>query len=273
MVLLALSGCGSRTGLPLGEDTAPEAGVEAGLDAAPACPPGSALVLLLSDAEELYAIDLPTLTTRTIGPVACGTNLNTMAVSRARQAYVGSMTGALFAVDPDTAACTPTPFDPAQVEHHKFGMGFILDDSTAGERPYIAVEYAGIATWLGAIDTESYRVTRIGSIVPTLPMTELIGTADRRAYGFSAGQGEALLVEFDLASARWQRITSLPFGPTSASLDFAFWGGAFYLFLAPAGAAGSSVYRYRRGDPAPELIGELDLVVVGAGVSTCAPAQ
>ena len=52
---------------------------------------------------------------------------------------------------------------------------------------------------------------------------------------------------------------------------FAFWGGDFYMFHAPNG--NSIVTRYRPSDDSLTQVATLPSIIVGAGVSTCAPQQ
>ncbi|MGH7438692.1 MAG: hypothetical protein ACRENE_23640 [Polyangiaceae bacterium] len=51
---------------------------------------------------------------------------------------------------------------------------------------------------------------------------------------------------------------------------FAYWGGDFYLFTAPAQTS-SIVTRVRPSDGSAVQVGSLDEVIAGAGVSTCVP--
>jgi hypothetical protein len=54
---------------------------------------------------------------------------------------------------------------------------------------------------------------------------------------------------------------------------FAFWGGDFYTFTSPTDV-GSVVQRFRPGDGTITSVAEFQPgVIVGAGVSTCAPQQ
>ena len=57
---------------------------------------------------------------------------------------------------------------------------------------------------------------------------------------------------------------------------FAFWGGDFYLFTCPfsgptQSCTSSRVTRFRPGDKSITQVGSYRGIIVGAGVSTCAP--
>jgi hypothetical protein len=53
---------------------------------------------------------------------------------------------------------------------------------------------------------------------------------------------------------------------------FAFWGGDFWVFTAPAGD--SRITRFRPSDGSvTTVVDSLGAIIVGAGVSTCAPAK
>jgi hypothetical protein len=54
---------------------------------------------------------------------------------------------------------------------------------------------------------------------------------------------------------------------------FSFWGGDFYLYTSPDGTTDSTVTHYTTGDGGIDTsyVNDTGMVIVGAGVSTCAP--
>jgi len=57
--------------------------------------------------------------------------------------------------------------------------------------------------------------------------------------------------------------------PQGNGWAFAFWGGDFYTFTAPSG--NTVVTRYRPSDGSITQVAQMQSIIVGAGVSTCAP--
>jgi hypothetical protein len=55
----------------------------------------------------------------------------------------------------------------------------------------------------------------------------------------------------------------------NSSFAFAFWGGAFYIFTGDSG--NSTVTKYDPSDGSVSFQGTSPGLIVGAGVSTCAP--
>ena len=47
------------------------------------------------------------------------------------------------------------------------------------------------------------------------------------------------------------------------------WQGTLYLFFAEAGARGSTIFTYRKGDAQVSQIGAIEVAVIGAGVTLC----
>ncbi|MBL8607703.1 MAG: hypothetical protein JNL38_10300 [Myxococcales bacterium] len=75
--------------------------------------------------------------------------------------------------------------------------------------------------------------------------------------------------QIDKTNARVVAESALPTVEQGQGWAFAFWGGDFYLFTAPGG--GSTVTRFRPADGSVTAVGSWPSVIVGAGVSTCAP--
>ncbi len=281
----------------------PEAALDAGADAdaeedAPPmieetidiCPDaGSTLVYLMTSQNVLVSFYPPTATFTTIGTIMCpdpGTDTPfSMAVDRAGIAYVLFESGHVFRVSTRTAVCVPTTFVPGQTFPEQFGMGFSAHTDAdgggdAGETLYIA----GDPGWntampgpsmLGTLDVKSYTATNLGQFTPVIREPELTGTGAGKLYAFWAptAMSEASIVEIDKTTAAVTTLTTLPGIVFGTGWAFAFWGGDFYTFTAPGGTGSSSIVtRYRPSDGSIVQVATAPgLVVVGAGVSTCAP--
>jgi hypothetical protein len=97
---------------------------------------------------------------------------------------------------------------------------------------------------------------------------ELTGDRNGHVFGFWDSGGSIGFARIDPMSAALLDMATLPFRDFS-SWAFAQWGGDFYFFA--DGVNGSDVIRYRPSDRSYSIVTHIPVVVVGAGVSTCAP--
>jgi len=282
----------------------PEAALEAEADAAEEdappmieetvdiCPDaGSTLVYVMTEQNVLMSFYPPTATFTTIGTIMCpdpGTpNMPpspfSMAVDRAGIAYVLFYSGYLYRVSTRTAVCVPTSFVPGQAFPQHFGMGFSANvdadgGGDAGETLYIASD-PGLPTMpgpssLGTIDTASFTATAMAPFSPVIREPELTGTGAGKLYAFWApsNTSDTSIVEVDKTNSAVTTLATLPGVIFGSGWAFAFWGGDFYTFTAPAGSS-SIVTRYRPSDGSIVQVATTQglTTIVGAGVSTCAP--
>jgi hypothetical protein len=111
---------------------------------------------------------------------------------------------------------------------------------------------------------------------------ELTGTGAAEFFGFFPGVSSAFVVQLDKNAgteigAKWSIPNGL--GGTVRAWAFAQWGGYFYIFVTtdPTGTGTnliSTVRRINRATKQYEIVSGFDnipYVIVGAGVSTCAP--
>ncbi len=245
------------------------------------CPDAAAtLVYVITTDNELFSFYPPDASFRLIGRIACpaapGTTPFSMAVDRNGVAYVAFNDGNLFRVSTLTAACTSTAFIPNQQGFSTFGMGFATKDLGPAESLFVAADnQSGPPRGLGTIDIAGgFRLTSLGAFTPTIDRAELTGTGDGRLYGFytKANREGSFIGEIDKANARVVGETQLRTVDQGSGWAFAYWGGDFYLFTAPDSPA-SRVTRYRPSDNSTAIVANLGTLVVGAGVSTCAPNQ
>lgn len=305
---LGFAACGSKSGLSLGfdagapPDAAPDAPNDAGGDvgahdtsadaadapAEDALPPIDAnvldvvkpnncadaaitLVYLFSSDGKLLSFDPATLAIATIGTVACPTQLspNSMAVDHLGVAYANFTTGEageIWKLSTATAKCTPTPYVP-KLGFQRFGMGF-LGDQDGGEELYITKSDGAGA--LARVALPSFELDFKGDFSPPLSLCELTSRGDGQLFALCMKNNGATLAQVDPETAQVIGVDNLKVGNPTSAFAFAFWGGKFWIFTGNQGV-GSTVTEY---DPAlkketPVL--STKEVIVGAGVSTCAP--
>jgi hypothetical protein len=250
------------------------------------CPDaGSTFIYLISETNNLYSFYPPSAELTLVGTIACPSPSMpfSMAVDHTGIAYIVFQDGELFRVSTATTACEPTPFVPQQHGFTvNFGMGFSQDSSDAGESLYVASSDPNPGTGLGppsqiaTIDvTQGYALNIVGTTNPPIFSPELTGTGAGDLFGFWGPDGNrgpnSAIVQIDKATAQVTSSSALPGISQGTGWAFAFWGGDFYTFTAPVST--TVVTRFRPSDGSIVQVLQTDQVIVGAGVSTCAPQQ
>ena len=241
-----------------------------------ACTAGSQFIYTVDDLGVLSLFNPLDLTFTDIGTLDCPANGATpfsMAVDQNTVAWVEYNDGNLYRVDTTNAHCQSTSF-VINPELTFFGMGFVFDPNTGKDTLYVAgnSQFGSSTSQLGTIDFPSLALT------PGAPLDfgtpEITGTGDGQLWGFSPGQSAASgitsLVQIDPDTGVVLTEFDYPEIPTSGSWAVKFWGGAFYLFLS------DQVYKVERTTGEETLVVDgfgSGHIVVGAGVSTCAPIQ
>ncbi len=267
--------CGARSGL----DVPLIASVEVGPPPAYCQDAGDTAVYVVTSENGLFRFEPPGATFTRVGTLDCpvtaspAPNPFSMAVDHMGTAYVVFDDGELFAVSTATAACAPTsaPVDAGGFTS-TFGMAFAADPGGLGETLYLAGTTSPGA--LGTLDTSSFVIQTVGAFSPAIGEAELTGTGSGQLYGFGivTGMEGANLAAIDEGKATILSEVLVPTPKNPISWAFGFWGGDFYFFTGSTAGA-STVGRY---DPAN---GSFDAsyavldsgLIVGAGVSTCAP--
>jgi hypothetical protein len=266
-----------------------------GIDVAPPkvpndCPDAaSTLIYVIGEDNNLYSFYPPEAAFTLIGTIACpvvtpGDEPFSMAVDRNGIAYVvfsnqtpgnGGLGGELFRVSTATAACEPTPYVIDQSpDFHTFGMGFSGNADGTGETLYVAgdpVALGSTPSQLGSLDTTTYKLTVLGTFDPPITGGELTGTGAGDLFTFYATTDGSAIGQIDKTTAAIVGQSDLPGVDQGEGWAFAFWGGDFYTFTAASG--NSVVTRYRPADGTIVQVAQAGSVIVGAGVSTCAPQQ
>jgi len=216
------------------------------------------------------------------GDVAAATPFS-MSVDRQARAWVLYSSGEIFRVSTQDASCQTTGFVAGQQNFKLFGMGFSSDAPGAstdtlfisgGDFSLLGTLDANNAR-LGSISTTSMGVTSLGPVPSGEYTPELSGNGDGDLFAYYPGLSGATIKRLDKQTGSQLQNWSLPASAgTVAAWAFANWGGRFYVFLSTGDGFGfnASVYRF---DPATgaydEILSNTGNVVVGAGVSTCAP--
>jgi hypothetical protein len=275
------------------EDALPPIDVSVPVDAFNNCPDaGSTLVYLVTQESELLSFYPPTATFTTIGGLSCpaqGGMPFSMAVDRTGIAYVLYTDGEIFRVSTATAGCQATAFESGESGFAStFGMGFSQNPTGGGETLYVAssVGPEGGQPQLATIDTQSFALHIVGALQPAIASAELTGTGAGDLFAFYGTRGAALcnslnrnagctdsaIGQIDKTTGRVTGQSVLMGNPQGQAWAFAFWGGYFYTFTAPAGA-GTVVHRFNPVDGSLVVVAQRSDLIVGAGVSTCAPAR
>jgi hypothetical protein len=308
-VIAAAAGCGARTGLALeageeggssgggssGGGGSPTGGLpDAGHDVDPdsiskqGCSDASEKVIYLVSVDGRYFSFAPdTAVVATLGLLPCfsptGATPFSMAVDRKATAYVVYSDGELFRVkgSPLLGApltCEPLAFSAFDLGISTFGMGFSTDLGGPSEHLFVAsTGYMGDSPRLGVIDTTTLAFSLVGDLPADAAGLELTGTGDGRLFGFFGGfsgtgaSGDSFFVEIDKKTAALGPKTVLPGVDLGQGWAFSFWGGDFLFFTSPGGL--TQIHRYHSATGTLTLDAVLDAEIVGAGASTCAPAQ
>lgn len=243
------------------------------------CSAESQFVYVIDSAATLYKFDPPSLLFTPVGTINCGAGfLDTpfsMAVDRNANAWVVYTDGSLYKVDTQTAACSPTGFTPGQSGFVTFGMGFSTDGagSTKDTLFVSQADALGTSKGLAIIDTQSLVLTPIGAYDQTNARAELTGTGDGKLFG--AFEGSPYVVsQIDKNNAKilsQAPQSPVQYPPGASNFAFAFWGGSFWLFVGPG--TSTDVFHYDPSAPSTTKVSSVPQVIVGAGVSTCAPLK
>jgi hypothetical protein len=276
-------------------DALPPIDVTVPHDAFNDCPNSeSTFIYVVTQQFELLSFYPPTTQFRSIGNLNCPTHGMSaspfsMAVDRTGVAYVlfgedpaadGAFTnGELFRVSTATAACQATGFASGQGGFSAtFGMGY-SGNNDGTETLYVASANDTDSTTpppslLATIDPTTFALKVVGNLPASVQRAELTGTGAGDLFGFYQSGSPSVvdsIGQIDKTSAKITNQSTLAGVTQGHGWAFAFWGGDFYTFTAPQD--GTVVTRFRPTDKTIVTVAQRSDVVVGAGVSTCAPAK
>lgn len=241
------------------------------------CPDADATLVYVvtSDGSELLSFFPPGGSFKKIGNITCPATMGatpfSMGVDRKGIARVLYSNGEIFRVSTANASCMATPFKGDSIfgaSNGNFGMAY----ATIGAGPMEDLFIIANTGELGKVDFVNNKPVKIGDTQPNLPFAELTGTGDGRLYAFYRDDnvGGSGIAELDKSNAKLLGADPLKTLDMGNGWAFAFWGGDFYLFT---GTGTSVVNRYRPSNKSLVQVATYNGLIVGAGVSTCAPSQ
>jgi hypothetical protein len=244
------------------------------------CAQETQYVYVVTAANTFHRFDPPSLTFSQIGKLNCPNTLLatpfSMSVDRKGTAWVVFTSGKIYWVDIKTAECKDSGYVPNQSGFKTFGMGFSSDaQNVAAETLYVSQsDLAASVTGLARIDTDSMKLTPLG-VYDLLPgrRAEMTGTGAAQLFG--AFEGTPYVVA-EIDKSNGNILSQAPqdavkYAPNSSNFAFAHWGGDFWLFVGPG--TSTDVFQYKPSDGTTAKVKTVSDVIVGAGVSTCAPLK
>ena len=237
------------------------------------CVARSRIIYAIDQDNMLRGFDPTTMKFINIGFLLCpaeqGATPFSMGVDHNAVAWVLYNSGEIFLVDTQTAACKASAFVPNQGDFTNFGMGFVADKKgqVAAEHLYLA----GVANMqLGVMDP--VKLT-IGAVGPLGGNPELTGTGGAALYGFFPDENTPRVSLLDKATGlEGQSYPLANLKGQALAWAFAFWGGDFWIFLQRLQDASTHVWRLDGATgKVIDVVPNTGFVIVGAGVSVCAP--
>ena len=230
-------------------------------------------IYAVSQEGSLYRYAPATNTITPIGPINCHGKAKpfSMAVDRKGIGWVLFDDDNVYLVNTTNAACQPSPYKPNGSPFTRFGMAFMSDSAGSTSETLYVADYDG--TGIAKIDTSTGVMSRIGDYDGFASSAELTGTGDARLYGFFLPKDPITyprIVKLDNTNAKMVDSHDLAGTDIGSGWAFAFWGGDFWLFTAPNGSSEIDQYQWSAG-ATNTVKQDLGYVIVGAGVSTCAP--
>ncbi len=245
------------------------------------CSDSAKLVYVVDMSNQFSKFDPSTKTFTDLGTLNCpttgglfGANPFSMGVDRNTIAWVLYDDGELFRVDiNNNLACTKTTWSSSN-GLTQFGMGFSTDTS-GGTTDTLFVAGGSMVgstspSTLAKLDTGSMAAMNVGSVSG---WPELTGTGSAQLWGWFPDPSMPRVEQINKTSGA--AVTTYN-EPTLAGMPmawaFAFWGGDFWIFLMKDSETSTTVYQIDgmtgavKGNTATG-----SRVIVGAGVSTCAP--
>jgi hypothetical protein len=267
-------------GNPIDTDAGPVDTDAGTVDAGPmqVCDSKTQYIYTLAQDNTLSQFYPPNLSFNTVGRVNCRGVLGSpfsMAVDRYANIWSVFTDGKIYRINPANAGCVSTTFAAFQHGFTTFGMGF--SSNTPGSWDETLYVSNSDGSGLGKIDTTTMRLTTIGSGYSglsggTTGRAELTGTGDAKLYGAFEGSpfqvDEINKANANILSSAAQ--TGVTTGSSGSNFAFASWSGDFFLFVGDGSS--TNVYQYVPG-VGTTMVAHTSLVIVGAGVSTCAPSS
>ncbi len=268
------------------EDTAaPDSGSDA---VAPneACPERAKIIYVVTKGNQLLSFSPDQLQFKPVGSLNCPTGFAdtpfSMAVDRQANAYVlfqsFSSGAGVFKVSTLDASCSTTNYQPNMNGFEVFGMGFSSDaPAVSDETLWIggskALSFQSGPCKLGTLDAVTMQTSTVAMIPPQYGCPDLTGNGQAQLFGFFPNANPPAVGEIDKQTAQIIKNWPLPASfATTQAWAFAQWGGKLWLFAMTSADTSTSVWSL---DPltgvTTKVMSNIDHVIVGAGVSSCAP--
>ena len=205
-------------------------------------------------------------------PTQAGATPFSMSVDRGGNAWVLYNSGELFSVAVNGLACAKIPWtSPNNLK--VFGMGFSSDQPGGdAETLYIngGLSQTQASFTLASVNPSTMTTTVLGS-EPAL--AEMTGTGNAELWGFFPEATTAQVMKFDKTNGTIAMSFPEPtLAGTMTGYAFAHWGGDYWVFLIKNSEASTTVYQVDGMTGAiTSTTPTTGRVIVGAGVSTCAP--
>jgi hypothetical protein len=280
-LLASILACGPATRNGNGDDGNGGGGDGAG-SGSDGCSASAKLVYVVDEGNKLSQFDPTTKTFHDLGTLTCPASLGgtpfSMGVDRGATAWVLYSSGEVFKVDTGTLMCTKTSY-AAQLGLVQFGMGFSTD-TVGGNTDHLfvaggAAVQTGTTSKLATLDTGTMMASSVGQVTG---WPELTGNANAELWGFFPdinGSTTPRVEQINKASGApvaGKTYMQPTLSGQAMAWAFAFYGGDYWLFLMKGAETSTTVYQVdgaagsiKGSTPAPGR------VIVGAGVSTCAP--
>jgi hypothetical protein len=210
-------------------------------------------------------------------PASGGATPFSMGVDRNAIAWVLYSDGELFRVDTTAQlACTATGWHSSN-GLTQFGMGFSTNTSGGTDDTLFVAGGSSVGAstaTLAKLDTSAFTATTVGTVQG---WPELTGNSNGELWGWfpsdELGQSTPTVQKLDKATGNaittFQE-SSLTGAPSAWA--FAFWGGDYWIFLAKDAETSTTVYQIDGTNGQMKgMTGTNGRLIVGAGVSTCAP--
>ena len=237
------------------------------------CDGGYTRIYVITESADILSFDPTTSLFRKMGTISCpGTASfpNSMAVARSGLAYVGS------SMAPSSRSEWPRPSaSPRPSLSTKAGLRSLewatCATMRATARRSTSPRRMTLLGWPGSTRVRSCSTSSDPSRW-NITTPELTGTGAGQLFAFEAiDNNDSAILEIDKATATVVAESLLTGVERGNAWAFSFWGEAFYTFTRPASSPGSVVARFRPSDGSIVRVAATDEVIVGAGVSTCAP--
>jgi hypothetical protein len=239
------------------------------------CAADTQQIYVVTRESDLYRFAPQTRAFKRVGSIDCaganGATPFSMAVDRHGTAWVLFNDGHLYTVSTVDARCSSTAYAPDQSNFHTFGMAYVSDTTGGNTETLYVADYD--AKGLARIDPTQLKLTFIAPYSGFSAAGELTGRGDARMFAFfnkTATVSDVRVAEIDPKTASILTTHTLAGLDVGSGWAFAHWGGDFWLFTAPGGSSQVTQYSFDK-DTSTTVAQDLGFVIVGAGVSTCAP--